>query len=134
MGSIRGPAGNCGIFGLKPGGGVVPQDIGFDSWGGMSQNGPLATTVTDAALLLSVMAGRPELANVAEPQRPLRIVNILEARGFSNRAVGRKVMGPPDECPPFAEGLKAIEVMRARGSRRGSGEGELGWWVGCTVG
>ena len=73
MGSIRGPAGNCGIFGLKPGGGVVPQDIGFDSWGGMSQNGPLATTVTDAALLLSVMAGRPELANVAEPQRPLRI-------------------------------------------------------------
>ncbi|MEY4367449.1 MAG: hypothetical protein RLZ28_864 [Actinomycetota bacterium] len=73
MGSIRGPAGNCGIFGLKPGGGVVPQDIGFDSWGGMSQNGPLATTVTDAALLLSVMAGRPELANVAEPTRPLRI-------------------------------------------------------------
>ena len=73
MGSIRGPAGNCGIFGLKPGGGVVPQDIGFDSWGGMSQNGPLATTVTDASLLLSVMAGRPELANVAEPQRPLRI-------------------------------------------------------------
>ena len=73
MGSIRGPAGNCGIFGLKPGGGVVPQDIGFDSWGGLSQNGPLATTVTDAALLLSVMAGRPELASVAEPQRPLRI-------------------------------------------------------------
>jgi amidase len=73
MGSIRGPAGNCGVFGLKPGGGVVPQDIGFDSWGGMSQNGPLATTVADAALLLSVMADRPELANPAEPSRPLRI-------------------------------------------------------------
>lgn len=73
MGSIRGPAGNCGIFGLKPGGGVVPQDIGFDSWGGMSQNGPLATTVTDAALLLSVMADRPELANPVEPKHPLRI-------------------------------------------------------------
>jgi len=73
MGSIRGPAGNCGIFGLKPGGGVVPQDIGFDSWGGMSQNGPLATTVADAALLLSVMADQPELANPVEPQRPLRI-------------------------------------------------------------
>jgi len=73
MGSIRGPAGNCGIFGLKPGGGVVPQDIGFDSWGGMSENGPLATTVADAALLLSVMAGRPELANPVEPARPLRI-------------------------------------------------------------
>jgi amidase len=73
MGSVRGPAGNCGIFGLKPGGGVVPQNIGFDSWGGMSQNGPLATTVSDAALLLSVMADRPELANPVEPARPLRI-------------------------------------------------------------
>ena len=73
MGSIRGPAGNCGLFGLKPGPGVVPQNIGFDSWGGMSENGPLATTVTDAALLLSVMAGRPELANPAEPSRLLRI-------------------------------------------------------------
>ncbi len=73
MGSVRGPAGNCGIFGLKPGGGVVPQNIGFDSWGGMSENGPLATTVADAALLLSVMADRPELANPVEPERPLRI-------------------------------------------------------------
>jgi amidase len=73
MGSIRGPAGNCGIFGLKPGGGVVPQDIGFDSWGGMSENGPLATTVADAALLFSVMADRPELAKPAEPKQPLRI-------------------------------------------------------------
>jgi amidase len=73
MGSIRGPAGNCGVFGLKPGGDVVPQDIGFDSWGGMSENGPLATTVADAALLLSVMASRPELANPVEPKQPLRI-------------------------------------------------------------
>jgi amidase len=73
MGSIRGPAGNCGIFGLKPGGGVVPQDIGFDSWGGMSENGPLATTVADAALLLSVMANRPDLASPAEPSKPLQI-------------------------------------------------------------
>ena len=73
MGSIRGPAGNCGLFGLKPGGGVVPQNIGFDSWGGMSENGPLATTVADAALLLSVMSSRPELANPAEPAQPLRI-------------------------------------------------------------
>jgi len=73
MGSIRGPAGNCGLFGLKPGGGVVPANIGFDSWGGMSQNGPLATTVADAALFLSVIADRPELATPHEPQGPLRI-------------------------------------------------------------
>ena len=73
MGSIRGPAGNCGVFGIKPGPDVVPQEIGVDAWGGMSENGPLATTVLDAALLLSVMSGRPELATPTEPTQPLRI-------------------------------------------------------------
>ena len=39
----------------------------------MVENGPLATTVRDAALVLSVMADDPALADVAEPERPLRI-------------------------------------------------------------
>ena len=73
MGSVRIPAANCGLFGIKPGGGLVPRDIGVDAWLGMSENGALATTVADAALLLSVMAGRPELASPVEPSRPLRI-------------------------------------------------------------
>ncbi len=73
MGSIRIPAANCGLVGLKPGAGLVPQDIGVDAWFGMSENGPLATTVGDAALFLSVLADRPELAQVAEPAGALRI-------------------------------------------------------------
>jgi amidase len=73
MGSVRIPAANCGLFGIKPGSGLVPQDIGVDAWLGLSENGALATTVADAALLLSVMAGRPELASPVEPAKPLRI-------------------------------------------------------------
>ena len=73
MGSIRIPAANCGLFGLKPGAGLVPQEIGVDAWLGMSENGPLATTVADAALMLSVLAARPGLATVTEPATPLRI-------------------------------------------------------------
>jgi amidase len=73
MGSIRIPAANCGLVGLKPGSGLLPAEMGAHSWFGMSENGPLATTVADAALLLSVVAGRPELATVAVPTRPLRI-------------------------------------------------------------
>jgi amidase len=73
MGSIRIPAANCGLFGIKPGSGLVPQEIGVDAWFGMSENGPLATTVADAALMLAVMADRPELATVVEPAAPLRI-------------------------------------------------------------
>ncbi|KRF32717.1 amidase family protein [Yonghaparkia sp. Soil809] len=73
MGSIRIPAANCALVGLKPGAGLVPAEMGADSWFGMSENGPLATTVADAALLLAVMAGRPALADVAPPDRRLRI-------------------------------------------------------------
>ncbi len=73
MGSIRIPAANCGLVGIKPGPGLVPSDMGAHSWFGMSENGPLATTVADAALVLSVMAGRPGLATVSPPSRRLRI-------------------------------------------------------------
>lgn len=57
LGSIRIPAAVCGLFGIKPGTGVVPAQIGADSWGGLAENGPLTTTVADAALMLGVMAG-----------------------------------------------------------------------------
>ena len=73
MGSIRIPAACCGLFGIKPGFGVVPSGLGNNAWYDMAENGPLATTVADAALMLSVLAARPELADVNEPERPLRI-------------------------------------------------------------
>ncbi|WP_329232881.1 amidase [Streptomyces canus] len=57
MGSLRIPAANCGLVTLKPGSGVVPAGISDGDWFGMSENGPLATTVEDARLLLSVIAG-----------------------------------------------------------------------------
>lgn len=72
LGSVRIPAACCGVFGIKPGRGVVPAQVGVDSWSGMTENGVLATTVTDAALMLSVLADRPALADL-EPPTPLRI-------------------------------------------------------------
>ena len=69
FGSVRIPAACCGLVGIKPGHGVVPADMGANAWWGMSENGVLATTAADAALLLSVMAGEPDLATVVEPDR-----------------------------------------------------------------
>ena len=69
MGSIRIPSACCGLVGIKPGLGVVPAQLGNGSWFDMAENGPLATTVADCALVLSVLAGRPELAEVREPDR-----------------------------------------------------------------
>ncbi|OWA13875.1 amidase [Streptomyces sp. CS113] len=59
MGSLRIPAANCGLVTLKPGRGVVPAGIGEGDWFGMSENGPLATTVADARLMLDVLADGP---------------------------------------------------------------------------
>ncbi|MEW1953447.1 amidase [Terrabacter sp. NPDC080008] len=73
MGSIRIPAACCGLVGIKPGSGVVPAGLGANDWFGMAENGPLATTVSDAALMLSVMAARPDLATVQQPQAPMRV-------------------------------------------------------------
>lgn len=71
MGSVRIPAACCGLVGIKPGLGVVPAHLGATDWYGMSENGALATTAEDTALLLSVMADDPSLAQVASLEERL---------------------------------------------------------------
>ncbi|WP_423751548.1 amidase [Salinirarus marinus] len=59
-GSIRIPASFCGVYGLKPTYGLVPnvdRPNAFVSHTPMTHEGPLARTVEDAALSLDVMAG-----------------------------------------------------------------------------
>ncbi len=74
MGSIRIPAACTGLVGIKPGLGLVPAGLGNGSWFAMTENGALATNAVDAALMLSVLAGRPELAEVeVEGRAPLRV-------------------------------------------------------------
>jgi amidase len=70
LGSVRIPAAACGVFGIKPGAGVVAARLGGDDWFGLSENGVLASTVADAAVMLGVLAGTG--FGLAEPSR-LRI-------------------------------------------------------------
>jgi Asp-tRNA(Asn)/Glu-tRNA(Gln) amidotransferase A subunit family amidase len=56
-GSIRIPASFCGVVGHKPTFGLVPKEPGFKGWKTLSVDGPIARSVRDAALLLSVMCG-----------------------------------------------------------------------------
>lgn len=56
-GSIRIPSSVCGTFGIKPTRGRVSQGPLVPDLFGLSTNGPIARTVSDAAALLDVMAG-----------------------------------------------------------------------------
>jgi amidase len=76
-GSLRNPASFCNVVGFRPSPGRVPTWPEQAAWATMAVQGPLARTVADAALLLSVLAGPDPRSPIAleEPgpsfRRPL---------------------------------------------------------------
>lgn len=56
-GSLRNPASFCNVVGFRPSPGRVANDTAELAWLPLSVLGPMARTVSDVALLLSVMAG-----------------------------------------------------------------------------
>lgn len=75
-GSLRLPASYCNVIGLRPSAGRVPVHPAADGYAGFSVQGPMARTVDDLALLLSVMAG-------PDPRSPIS----LERNGSDFTAV-----------------------------------------------
>ena len=69
-GSIRYPAANCGLFGLKPQRDRVPVDA--EHWFGMSVHGCLTRTVADTALYLDAVTAGPSWSpnSPKAPERP----------------------------------------------------------------
>jgi hypothetical protein len=47
---------------------------------------------------------------------PMRVVNVFDSRGFSNRARGIRAMGPPDQPIAFDAGLEAVQPWLSRGT------------------
>jgi amidase len=65
-GSLRNPASFCGVVGLRPSLGRVPSWPAYNQWESTAVGGPMARTVGDVALLLSVLAG-------PDPRAPLAL-------------------------------------------------------------
>jgi len=65
-GSLRNPASFCGVVGMRPSLGRVPEWPLYNQWESTSVGGPMARTVDDLALLLSVIAG-------PDPRAPLAL-------------------------------------------------------------
>lgn len=98
-GSIRQPAGHCGVVGLKPTYGRVSRFglIAFAS--SLDQIGPLTKSVEDAALLLQAIAGRDRHDMTSAP------VDVPDFAAELDHGVGGMKLGVPREYLSAADGL-----------------------------
>ena len=115
-GSIRQPAGFCGVVGVKPAYGAVSRYglVAFAS--SLDQVGPLCKTAADAALLLDVICGGDSRDMTSDPTlaRPCAGREVRDLSGLT--------VGLPVEC--FGEGLDVqvrAAVEAAAGTLRGLG-------------
>jgi len=77
-GSLRNPANFCNVVGFRPSPGRVPTWPKQLGWSPLSVQGPMARTVADAALLLSVLAGPDARAPIAIREQGGRFAQPLD--------------------------------------------------------
>ena len=109
-GSIRIPAAWCGVVGLKPSFGRVPQ-WPLSAFGSVSCAGPLARTVRDAALMLSALARHDSRDPYCLPDDPRDW-----CRGIEDGVAGLRVSvlrRPGFDAPVDADGIAAVEQAAA---------------------
>lgn len=98
VGSIRVPAAFCGVVGLKPTFGLIPRAPGFrpPPWASLVHTGLLSRTVSDAALMLSHLAGRDDrdpaslyvtASSYSTDAAPLSGLRVAASEDFSFAAV-----------------------------------------------
>jgi amidase len=99
-GSLRGPASHCGVVGFRTTPGLIPRHPSVLAWDSYSVEGPMARTVADAALMLSVMAG---------PDDRSPISYAVDARDFVRAVKVPSVKGWRIAWTPDLGGLVAVE-------------------------
>jgi amidase len=77
-GSIRIPSSCCGVVGIKPSRGRVSNAPNSNPRGGLITHGPIARTVTDAALMLDVMVGYEPGDPFVAPQQTAPFISFTE--------------------------------------------------------
>lgn len=140
-GSLRTPAAYCGVVGLRPTPGTVPDETRVNAFSPLSVEGPMGRTVADCALLLSAMlrgnpgeprepfAGRPEdaalLTDLPEVDPGTLKVAFSEDLGFApvseevrglfrnrRRAIGGLFAEAQDRDPELGEADRLFETLR----------------------
>ena len=119
-GSLRGPAAFCGVVGFRTTPGLIPRYPSVLAWDTYSVEGPMARTVADAALMLSVMAGPDDRSPISYD---------VDTRAFTKAVKAPSVKGTRIAWTPDLGGMvpidrevqavfeRAVGVLRAAGAR-----------------
>ncbi len=110
-GSLRNPPSFCNVVGLRPSPGRIPRWPATDPWNALDVLGPIARSVEDAALLLSVMAGPDRRAPLSSEEpgeifrgslgRDFGGVRIACSRDLGSFPVEKQVAAVFDEAVEF---------------------------------
>jgi amidase len=109
-GSLRNPAGYCNVVGLRPSPGRVPSWPSRTSWSPLSVEGPMARTVRDVALLLSVLAGPDPRVPLSISEAGARFATTLDADLRGLRIAWSRDLGG---LPIDPEVARVIDAQRA---------------------
>jgi amidase len=127
-GSLRGPASFCGVVGFRTSPGLVPRWPSVLAWDTYSVEGPMARTVADVALMLSVMAGpddRAPLSYAVDTRALARAARTPSVKGW--RIAWSLDLGGlaqvDDEVASVVE--EAVRVFRALGARVTAGAPDM---------
>ena len=77
-GSLRNPTNYCNVVGFRPSVGRVPSWPNESGWNSFAVDGPIARTVEDSALMLSVLAGPDSRSPICLPESGSIFLKSLE--------------------------------------------------------
>ncbi len=118
-GSIRIPASNCGVYGMKPTHGLVPYTGAMGVEQTIDHLGPITNTVSDNALLLEVLAGEDGLDPRQYKPKTYSYTEAL-GRGAQGMRIGILAEGfahPNSETDVDQKVMAAAERFRELGAR-----------------
>lgn len=116
-GSIRIPAGLCGVVGLKATFGRISEHGAYPLCSSVAHIGPIAASVQDAALVYAVIAGSDPKDPLSQHQPPVHLEN-LNSMDLDGVRIGVFSDWFDHAAPPIVNACrKAIDSLVARGAR-----------------